>query len=828
MSNNVPLGITVTADSKAAVPALNAVAAEEKKIAEQAVNAANQLKKQNKELENSALSAKQMSFALRQVPMQFTDIVVSLQGGQRPLQVLLQQGGQLKDSFGGVVPAVKAMTGYIAGLIGPTSLAVAAATGLGLAYFEGYKQSQILKDSLILTGNAAGATFDQLESLAQANGRVTGEYTKSRDAVNELAMSGKFAGDSLDAALRGVMATTRATGKEISDVVEVFVKLAEDPAKAVKALNNQYNFLTADVYRQIVALQEQGKTQEATTLALNSFADIMESRGTRIIENTNIFERAWNGVKRAIDSAKDSLTKVGRDATIDEQIAAVQNQLNSDSAKNYPGLKKQYQAELDELKRIKRTAEFLAKDAADYLASEKDKINAADELKKYMGNNSRYGGAGLLAKQLEEENRAFQSATRGLQKGSAEYQQALRAHEQAIANIKESANKKSRGREGKSEALQTAEDNAKLIQTFQQAVAPAQSLSARLQEQLDKYVALDPALQKYLQGLVDQAKATEEAKIAQEALNEAIQRNNEYMQGVQEYDDKDQATYDNNAKVYQDILRQTEDLNISLIKNDEERARAQIDIEHQRVVERIQLMEGEQDQIDAMLEAEEERYRTAVKTIGNETKKTRSVSQELGLTMKSSFEDAILSGKKLSDVLQGIFEDITKILLRKNITEPLADAIGSFDLGSLFGGGGDSSIIWNAKGGVYPAGDISQYSNSIVNKPTFFTGSPRAFAKGGNVMGEAGTEGIFPLKRMSNGNLGVQASGGAGNQVSVYLVETSDKGKQGTVESSDDGSTITTYVESIIDRKMQNDVRRGQGVASLLEKTYNLNRSARS
>lgn len=819
MSNNVPLGITVTADSKAAVPALNAVAAEERKIADQAQNAVNKLNQQDQALNNNALSAKQMSFALRQVPMQFTDIVVSLQGGQRPLQVLLQQGGQLKDTFGGVLPALRAMTGYIVGLISPMTLAVAAATGIGAAYFEGYKQSQILKDSLILTGNAAGTTVDRLETLAQTSGRVTGEYSKSRDAVNELALSGKIAGDQMEVALRGVLATTKATGKEVSDVVEIFVKLAEDPAKAIKTLNNQYNFLTADIYKQVVALQEQGKTQEAATLAFNVFANTMEGRGAQIVENTNIFERAWNGVKRAIDAAKDSLNKVGREATIDEQIKAVENQLNSDSARNYPGLKKQYQAELAELQRVKKTAEFLAKDAADYLAAEKDKINAADELKKYMGSNSRYGGAALLAKQLEDENQAFKSATRGLQTNSAEYQQALRTHEQAIAQIKESANKKNRGREGKSEAQQVAEDNAKLIQTFQQATAPAQSLSDKLQTQLDKYVALDPALQKYLQGLVDKTRATEEAKIAQDALNEAIARNNEYMQGIQDYDDKDQATYDNNAKTYEDILRQTEDINISMIEDDKQRALAQLEIEHQRIVSRIEMMEGEQEQIAAIRQAEDERYEASVKKIETESKKTKSLSKDLGLTFNSAFEGAAVNGEKLSKVLQGLGQDLERIFLRKLVTEPFADAVGSFDWGSIFGGSG---TIMNAKGNVYPAGDISQYSGSVVNKPTFFTGAPRAFAKGGNVMGEAGAEGIFPLKRMGNGDLGIQAAGG-GSNVTVNIIGAPSQPK--VTESQDgNGNKSIDVIFEHVKSEMAKDIRKNGPLAQTMQDQYGLSR----
>jgi phage-related minor tail protein len=846
MSNDIKVGVTITADAKSATPVIKDVAAEEQKIAQNAQNAASQLANQNKQLQNNSLSAAQMTQALRQVPMQFTDIVVSLESGQRPMQVLLQQGGQLKDMFGGIGPAVRAMGGYITGLINPTTLAVGAATALAAAYFNGQKQSQILKDTVILTGEAAGKTASQLESLAQVNGQLTGKFSDSRQAVNELAMSGKLAGDQIDIALRGVIATSQATGKEVSDVVEVFVKLAEDPAKAIKTLNAQYNFLTADIYRQIVALQEQGKTQEAATLALKTFADTMEDRKDKVVENIGLVEKAWKGVGSVISFVVEQTLKIGRDDTLDKQITDAENKLKrltkarQDYEVGREGRFSPLRVTDEDILAQQKILQTLIKqrEATEAAAQAKDKlnqknrdeINAVDELNKYLGSSSRYSGAGLLAKQLEDENKAFQSATRGLQKNSAEYQQALQAHEQAIANIKASAQKKKNNAGGKSDAQQIAEDTARLIQNFQQAVAPAQSLSEKLQEQLNNYVGLDPAVKKYLQGLADQVKATEEAKIAQEALNEAIARNNEVMEGIQAGEDADKAVYDNNAKVYQDILRETEDMNIAMIESDRERARAQIEIEHQRRVERIGSMEGEQDQIDAILEAEEERYRTAVKNIGNETKKTKSISQELGLTMKSSFEEAVLSGKKLSDVLQGIFEDITKILLRKNITEPLAEAIGGSDLGGIFDsifGGNGSGTIFNAKGNVYPAGDISQYSNSIVNKPTFFTGAPRAFAKGGNVMGEAGAEGIFPLKRMSNGNLGVEASGNAGANITVNLIETSDKNKQGTVETSNSGMTVDAYVESIVDRKLQNDLRKGTGFPRALENTYNLSRMAK-
>lgn len=74
---------------------------------------------------STAMSAGQLSMATRQLPMQFTDIFTSLASGQTPMMVLIQQGGQLKDSFGGVIPAASAMGGYMLGLINPITLVTA-------------------------------------------------------------------------------------------------------------------------------------------------------------------------------------------------------------------------------------------------------------------------------------------------------------------------------------------------------------------------------------------------------------------------------------------------------------------------------------------------------------------------------------------------------------------------------------------------------------------------------------------------------------------------------------------------------------------------------
>ncbi|EJJ3882990.1 phage tail tape measure protein, partial [Salmonella enterica] len=110
-----------------------------------------------------------------------------------------------------------------------------------------------------------------------------------------------------------------------------------------------------------------------------------------------------------------------------------------------------------------------------------------------------------------------------------------------------------------------------------------------------------------------------------------------------------------------------------------------------------------------------------------------------------------------------ILTDLAKMEARIAASKLLGAVMGMFGFGA--GGGTPSgaysaaalSVIPNADGGVYRSAGLSQYSGSIVNRPTFF-----AFARGAAVMGEAGPEAILPLRRGANGKLGVVAAGGGG------------------------------------------------------------------
>ncbi len=190
--------------------------------------------------------------------------------------------------------------------------------------------------------------------------------------------------------------------------------------------------------------------------------------------------------------------------------------------------------------------------------------------------------------------------------------------------------------------------------------------------------------------------------------------------------------------------------------------------------------------------------------------KQKSIGEELGLTFSSAFEDAIVKGAEFGDILEGLAQDIARILIRRQITEPLAKAIG--DLlpsanGNAFGPGG---LIPFAKGGV-------------VDSPTFFK-----FANGGSfaggVMGEAGHEAILPLKRGAGGKLGVVAEGAGGGGVVVQIINPPQQPTVRTVEEG--GKTQLQVIFDQVDAQMAAGITSGRSrTAGAMQGTYGLRRT---
>lgn len=281
------------------------------------------------DLGKTGQSAAQTAFAMRMIPAQMTDIIVGLSTGQSPFMVLMQQGGQLKDMFGGIGPAIKGVGGYVLGLINPVTLAAAAVGVLGLAYYKGSQEQDEFYKSLTLSGNLVGETTGQLADIAARVSVVANSTTGVTAAtLNQIVSSGKVAAESLERVTTAVVEISEATGIATEKLVGDFNDIAADPVAAITKLNDQYHFLTLATYNQIKALQDEGNQQDAARVATDAYANAMQQRANDIHQNLGILERAWDSLAKTAKGAWDAMLDIGREQTGTERISQIRKEID--------------------------------------------------------------------------------------------------------------------------------------------------------------------------------------------------------------------------------------------------------------------------------------------------------------------------------------------------------------------------------------------------------------------------------------------------------------------------------------------------------------------
>ncbi|OBU08922.1 hypothetical protein AYY16_06835 [Morganella psychrotolerans] len=128
-----------------------------------------------------------------------------------------------------------------------------------------------------------------------------------------------------------------------------------------------------------------------------------------------------------------------------------------------------------------------------------------------------------------------------------------------------------------------------------------------------------------------------------------------------------------------------------------------------------------------------------------------------------------------------------------SVLKMLADIFVKKSLVMTLEATGFGGLFPNARGGVYQSPSLSAYSGQVVHTPTMF-----AFARGAGLMGEAGPEGIFPLRRGADGKLGVMAklSGSGEPLVQNNYVTINNEGGNGQI-----GPQETKLILNLIEQK---------------------------
>ena len=348
------------------------------------------------------------------VGYQTTDIVTSLAGGQNPLLVLIQQGGQLKDLFGGIGPMFRALATFIT----PVSVAVSAVAvsmgTLAYSYYLGSEESKKFNNNLILTGNYAGITYDKYNELA-AQIAKTGQISvgNSKDIVNALASSGKFTESTFASVGKAIALVSRLTGESADSVAKELIPAFDGSAQAAASLSEKYHFLSLAQYKQLEILDRQKDKQAAIKLVSDALSDSIDEQGNKL----GYLTKAWNVFKDALESFKG----IGA-SSLEKDLARLKEDLSQ--AKEGTDFYKQTLLEIEQLekriddrraKAITANAEQRKTDLWKAAGGEQKYNNLRFELEKQiieLVHQSRMEGLDELARIEEESNKKIGEAKR--------------------------------------------------------------------------------------------------------------------------------------------------------------------------------------------------------------------------------------------------------------------------------------------------------------------------------------------------------------------------------------------------------------------------------
>jgi phage-related minor tail protein len=387
MSDNVEtLGIRLTADGVAeTTTGINLAGKEMEGLGKKADGATKPVKDATAAIERSGKTAKETAAAWRLMPAQITDVVTSLASGQPAWLVAIQQGGQIKDSFGGVGPMFKELAGSLT--LGRLAVGgVAAAVGvLLLAHEQGQREAQAYGRALIMTGNAAGTSASQMTEMARAVSQTVGTQGKAADALAALAGTGEVARANLAGFAETAVRMERELGVPIEQTAQRFEELGRAPLEATLKLNRGVNYLTAATYDQIRALMAEGRTREAAAVAQKAYADAMKGNAQQVEQGLGSLQRGWRNVADAAKGAWDFMLGIGRPTTVKEQIDRIKAELDGFDAqrraKGAGGLSEApsaYERELSGRLAALRTQEEASLNSAEAVAQRKAELKARE------------------------------------------------------------------------------------------------------------------------------------------------------------------------------------------------------------------------------------------------------------------------------------------------------------------------------------------------------------------------------------------------------------------------------------------------------------------
>lgn len=835
------------------------------------------LSRQEAAARRAGISVGQYNAAMRTLPAQFTDIATQLAGGQSPFLILLQQGGQIKDQFGGVKGALTGVGDYLRTMIGfvnPLTVGIGSlvigAGALATAWYQGSQEASEFNRQLLLTGSYTGKTSADLANMAERIGGSAGKISAAAQAIAAALGTGAFKGNALETVAASAVAMQSATGQAIDKTIADFKRLADDPVKASIALNEQYHYLNATIYDQIVALQKQGDATGAAKLAMDTYANAMKSRSSQIKENLGDIERLWKAIKDSAASAWDQMLNVGRQVTPEDTLKGLRERLKAqqETLKTLQGsaaASPDYGYGRQSSNFQDAAAAQRRKDQEALIASTKTQISA---LEKTLALESDISAAkGKAAEDNQRDLEVSQRRNANLEQyetnamkraaelkklaadrsrySEAEYQMVKAGIEKRYADAKTPKTPAFKVDTGTRNLDSTNAETLSLqaqLKTLQEHRDLNDVISQQRKQQWDlisKFSILEEASKTRVLSKDEQALlATKERALAQAEVNAGLGDQIAIQERLNRLQDSSQKYV---TQMAEKTAALSDSSGLSSRQSQRLREEAQLrqgwlnsggDLEsdgYQKELAALKNYYAEEDKMrgdwkagalsgwNEYLDAATNTY-DAVKNVASSTLTGLSdMLTELMTTGKASVKEF---GKSM---LKMILDVTNRLMVAYAVQAAMGWISGGSGGGTTPGGAyanAAAGVTFNAKGGVYDSPGLSKYVNGVYDSPQYFTfqGASK-FAKGG-VFAEAGAEAIMPLAKDSAGRLGVRAQGGGSAQPQVNIDIYVDNKGNASSSTSGDGSAAARALGKEIEAKVTEILMRAARSDGLLGRQF--------
>jgi phage-related minor tail protein len=213
---------------------------------------------------------------------------------------------------------------------GAAILGTAAAVGVFIAALvQGAEEADKLNSAIIATGNYAGVTSGQVRVMASALTQAGTSTMQATAMLSKIIATGKVTGDALQDVAQASLDLARITGESADKTSAIFIKMQDEPVKAVKELDDQLHFLTLTQYENIKALQDQGDTELAAAIAQTAASQAVHERALEVDQNVGLMARAWSNLESNAKSAWAAMAHVGVQDSNSTDLANINSQLDA-------------------------------------------------------------------------------------------------------------------------------------------------------------------------------------------------------------------------------------------------------------------------------------------------------------------------------------------------------------------------------------------------------------------------------------------------------------------------------------------------------------------